>query len=103
MRIISEINIIDYDLQVTAETVQMTEDALYLILSLRYYGVLIFNMKYLKSPNLISNFHTYGGEKCLLSYDENYIFVSDSFKGLTVINFKDKENAFIETNLNLGS
>lgn len=49
----------------------------------------------LKSPNLLNNFHTYGGEKCLLSYDENYIFISDSFKGLTIINFENKEKAYI--------
>ncbi|EAR92745.2 transmembrane protein, putative (macronuclear) [Tetrahymena thermophila SB210] len=103
LKMISEINVIDYDMQVTAESILMTQDANYLAISLRYYGVLIFNMKILKSPNLISNFITYGGEKCILSYDENYIFVSDGYKGITIINFVDKENAYIQSSLNLGA
>ncbi|KAL4453978.1 hypothetical protein ABPG74_003861 [Tetrahymena malaccensis] len=103
LKMISEINVIDYDMQVTAESILMTQDANYLAISLRYYGVLIFNMKILKSPNLLSNFITYGGEKCILSYDENYIFVSDGYKGITIINFVDKENAFIQSSLNLGA
>ncbi|KAL4497857.1 hypothetical protein ABPG72_000612 [Tetrahymena utriculariae] len=103
LKMISEINVIDYDMQVTAESILMTQDANYLALCLRYYGVLIFNMKILKNPNLINNFITYGGEKCILSYDENYIFVSDGYKGITIINFIDKENAYIQSSLNLGA